>query len=303
MVLRTVDGHLPEEARVDADLLKDLLDCVNDGVCLLDRGNHIIFWNRAAEKISGYLAQEVSGRHCSDQMELCYDANGAALHDGDCPLANVKQDGVPRENVIYIRHRQGHRLPVRMRAHAILNATGEIAGVAEIFTPTGAQGRTDLAKSARHGGHDTLTGAVNREYGELRLAQELNVMRRFGISTAWMRVDIDKIGDLLRRFGHGLVDNVLCMVAHTIHGNLNSLDALVRWEEFSFRVMVRHAVDADVRELGRRLELMVRAAHVQWWGEERDVSVSIAGVMAGPEDTVDTLESRVGAAMQLRCAG
>jgi diguanylate cyclase (GGDEF)-like protein/PAS domain S-box-containing protein len=295
----SIEGHLPAEARVDADLLKELLNCVGDGVCLLDRDNHVLYWNRAAERITGYLAQEVSGRHCSDHLELCADCEGAALVDGECPLSKVKQDGHPRENIVYLRHRQGHRIPVRMRAHAILDTKGEIAGVAEVFTPASAQGRTELAEAARHGGHDALTGAVNREYGEMRLSQELNIGRRFGIATAWMRVDVDGIEKLLQRFGHGMVESALRMIAHTIDANLNSLDALVRWDAYSFRVMVRHAVEGKLHELGRKLAMLVSTSQVEWWGEGRDVSVSIAGVMAYDEDTVESLERRVDAAMKL----
>lgn len=298
-MLRTIEGHLPDQAHVDADLLKDLLDCVNDGVCLLDRDNRILYWNHAAERITGFLAQEVSGRNCGQPLELCSDCEGAPLADGSCTLATVRRDGKQRESTVYLRHRQGYRLPVRMRAHAILDARGEIVGVAEVFAPASAQGRTQLGEAARHGGHDQLTGAVNREYGEMRLAQELNIGRRFGIATAWMRVDADGIDGLMRRFGNGMVDSALCMIAHTIDANLNSLDALVRWDRYSFRVMVRHAVESRVRELGRRLATMVRASQVPWWGEGRDVSVSIAGVLAVDEDTVDSLEQRLAAAMEL----
>jgi len=295
---RTADGTVPAEALIDAELLKDLLDYVGDGVCLLDLNNQVLYWNQGAEQITGYLAHEVSGRHCSDDLALCHDSGGTALCDTNCPLARVKDDGKPRECLLYIRHRQGHRIPVRMRAHAILDAKGQVTGVAEVFARATAQGRTELAEAARHRGHDGLTGAQNRAYGEMRLEHELQVASRFGLATAWMRVNMDGIEALQRNFGHGMVESALGLIAHTIDANLNSFDALVRWDESSFRVMVRHAVENRVDELAGRLALMVRTSQVQWWGEGRDVTVSIASVMAGPEDTVASLEERVGQAFE-----
>jgi len=288
------DGHVPAETRIDAELLKDLLDYVEDGVCLLDRNNLVLYWNHGAEQITGYLAQEVSGRHCSQDLTLCSDCDGETFSGGGCPLSRVQLDGKPRESLIYLRHRQGHRLPVRIRAHAIFDGSGNITGVVEVFARAGAQGRTELAEAARHLGHDGLTGAQTRDYGEMRLAHELEAMTRFGLATAWIRVDVDGVEDLVHRFGPGMVDAALCMIAHTIDANLNSFDALMRWDQNSFRVMVRHAVPSRVDDLARRLLLMIRTSQVRWWGDGRDVTVSIATAIAVAEDTVASLEERVG---------
>jgi diguanylate cyclase (GGDEF)-like protein/PAS domain S-box-containing protein len=294
---RTAEGNVPAEARIDAQLLKDLLDFVEDGVCLLDCNDRVLYWNHGAEQITGYLAQEVSGRGASRHPASC-DHSG-----GTCLVAKVKADGEPREEISFLDHKRGHRVPVRMRAHAIWDANGGIAGVAQVFARASAQGRTELAEAARHRGHDGLTGAVNREYGEMRLRQELEAVKRFGLAAAWMRVEIDHVGDLRHRFGNAMVDAVMRMVAHTIDANLQSYDALVLWDQTSFRVMVRHAVEPHVTELARRLELLVSTSQVKWWGESHSVSVSIASVMVKPEDSLASLEERAAYAIAASCLG
>lgn len=290
---RTADGSVPAEALIDANLLKEVLDCVEDGVCLLDTANHVLYWNHGAEQITGHLAHEVAGRHCSEQLELCSDCDGAPLSDGVCALSHVKDDGKPRESLVYVRHRLGHRIPVRMRAQAIRDAEGKITGVVEVFARASAQGRTELARAARHRGHDELTGAVTREYGLLRIKQELEAVRGFGLVAAWIRVDVLGVEELRKRFGPGMIDAVMKLVAHTIDANLNSFDGLILWDATSFRVMVRHAESTRVKELARKLEVMVHSERVEWWGEKREVKVAIASVMATGEDTVTTLEERV----------
>jgi diguanylate cyclase (GGDEF)-like protein len=175
-----------------------------------------------------------------------------------------------------------------------------VTGIAEVFACAGAVGRTELAKASRHGGHDSLTGALNREYGEMLLAHELASMQRFGLASAWIRVDVDGLDALAHRFGHGMVESVMRMIAQTVDANLNSYDALVRWDQTSFRVMVRHAVETQVDELANRLAVMIRASQVQWWGESHEVRVTIAGVMTDPEDDALTLEERAAEAVSVQ---
>lgn len=294
-------GSVPNDARIDADLLKHLLDCVGDGVCLLDMHSHVLYWNSAAEQITGYLAQEVTGRTCAEELDLCHDCAGSGVNESNCPIAEAKQDGKPREAVLYIRHRRGHRVPVNMRAQAIRDAQGNVTGLAEIFSPASAQGRTELAQAARHLGHDVETGARTRAYGEMRLAHELEAKERFGLEVAWMRIDLNEVADLRHRFGPAVVEAAMQMVAHTVDANLKSYDALVRWDETSFRVMVRHAVEERVDELARRLERMVETSQIEWWGLARTVRVAIKWVVAEKDDTVASLERRV--ALNQKIAG
>ncbi len=294
---RTVDGDVPAQALIDADLLKKILECVDDGVCLLDRENRVLYWNHGAEHITGYLAQEVFGRHCRKDLSLCHDREGGQVPEATCPLTTIQENGKPRECTIYLRHRDGHRVPVRMRVHAILDGQGQVTGVAEVFARLSARGRTELATAARHGGHDGLTGALNREYGEMLLTHELASMKRFGLASAWIRADVDGLELLARQFGHGMVESVMRMIAQTIDANLNPYDALVRWDASGFRIMVRHAVEERVAELARNLSVMIRTSQVQWWGQDHDVEVTIAGVMTDPEDSVTTLEQRAAEAI------
>jgi PAS domain S-box-containing protein len=41
-----------------------LLDNLNEGVYLLDRNRRITYWNKGAEKLTGYTRSEVLGKSC-----------------------------------------------------------------------------------------------------------------------------------------------------------------------------------------------------------------------------------------------
>ena len=54
------------------------------------------------------------------------------LHAG-CPLAETIADGAVRETEVWLRHRAGHRRPVRVRTAPVFDADGAIVGAVELF--------------------------------------------------------------------------------------------------------------------------------------------------------------------------
>jgi PAS domain S-box-containing protein len=72
------------------------VDSLEVGVCLVDRHRKIVYWNRGAERISGYLRQDVTGRFCRDDILVHSDENEAVLCGTDCPLAGCRRDGQAR---------------------------------------------------------------------------------------------------------------------------------------------------------------------------------------------------------------
>ncbi|MBP7249977.1 MAG: PAS domain S-box protein, partial [Selenomonas sp.] len=47
-------------------IYREILSEVSDGVYIVDSHRKILFWNKAAERITGYSAEEIMGEHCSE---------------------------------------------------------------------------------------------------------------------------------------------------------------------------------------------------------------------------------------------
>src|SRR5687768_9364493 len=48
------------------EVLRFLIDAVEDyAICMLDASGHVETWNSGAERIFGYSADEIVGKHCS----------------------------------------------------------------------------------------------------------------------------------------------------------------------------------------------------------------------------------------------
>ena len=108
----------------EKNFYKDIVDNLYDGVYFVDRDRVITYWNKGAERITGYSAKETLGRACRDNLLNHVTANGIELCKSNCPLAAVMQDGNPREAEVYLHHKDGHRVPIIVRATAMRDAEG-----------------------------------------------------------------------------------------------------------------------------------------------------------------------------------
>ena len=68
-----------------------ILDAISDGVYVTTAEREIVYWSRGAERITGYSAEEVVGKHCYDNILVHTDLDGLNLCLNGCPLdATIK---------------------------------------------------------------------------------------------------------------------------------------------------------------------------------------------------------------------
>jgi PAS domain S-box-containing protein len=99
-----------------------LLETIPSGLFLVDTEMHIVFWNRAAERITGYSAHEVIGQHCSFLNGIeC--GRSCGLFDPDAPQK-------PTTGAICrIRHKDGHHLILSKNIDLLLDGETIIGGI------------------------------------------------------------------------------------------------------------------------------------------------------------------------------
>jgi diguanylate cyclase (GGDEF)-like protein/PAS domain S-box-containing protein len=287
------DDGVVEQALRDGELHKALLDHLEAGIYMVDRRRRILYWNRGAEQISGYLAQDVAGHFCQGDLLMHCDATGQGMCGKGCPLSTVMFDGKPREHTLFLRHRHGHRIPVRVRSRAIYDSQGAITGAVEVFEQLTVPASIDRRALEEHGCLDELAQVANRAYGEFKLGQALDSLHTFGITFGWLAVELDEVESLEHRYGHGLVDAAVKMMARTLDSNLGPSDSLTRWGRAEFRIEVHSSWGQGLGELTEKLRELARASNLEWWGDPVRVTVSIGGAMAEPGHSVESLESRV----------
>ena len=113
---------------------KKIIDDLRDGLYIVDRDRRIVFWNHAAEAISGFSAEEVVGHKCADNLLCHVDDSGVNLCCGDCPLGAVIATGEHHDTDIFLHHKNGHRVPVSVRVTPLADEDGNIIGGVEMFS-------------------------------------------------------------------------------------------------------------------------------------------------------------------------
>jgi PAS domain S-box-containing protein len=112
---------------LDARYFPLILDVLDQGVFTVDGQSCITSFNQAAERITGYAADEVIGRRCADvfRTNLC---------DQVCPLRlSIASRRPSRNREVYIRARDGHAIPIAVSTAPLCTRAGRLLGGVEVF--------------------------------------------------------------------------------------------------------------------------------------------------------------------------
>lgn len=276
-------------------LYQELLENLYDGVYYVDRRRAIIFWNKAAEQITGYSREEVMGKRCSDNLLRHVNDHGDCLCLGSCPLAETIVDGAPRSASVFLHHKDGHRVPVQVRVSPVRDEAGKIIGAVEVFnnnseTVAALQKLKELQDLAYS---DPLTALANRKYLEIFLDARFNEMRRFGWSFGLIFADIDHFKRINDTYGHPVGDQILKMVANTLAQNSRSFDLVGRWGGEEFLIVLSHIKQLPkVGAIAERLRLLVSHSYLNQDQGPLGVTLSMGATLAQPDDTLESLTQR-----------
>ncbi len=279
---------------------KEIVDELYDGVYLVDRDRVITYWNRGAERITGYRQAEVVGRSCRDKLLNHVDAAGALLCTTACPLTACMDDGDVREADVFLHHADGHRVPVLVRCAAVRNADGEVIGAVETFSrDTAPRGtRDELRRLRRSVQTDALTGIANRGHLEARLRGLVAEVAGLPNRAAVMMLDVDHFKRVNDTYGHDAGDRVLRMVATTLLHSVRATDVVGRWGGEEFVVLLRDVDDgADAVRVGDKLRTLIASSRLDTQAGPIIVTASIGVALVLPEDTPDSVVQRADAAM------
>ena len=288
-----ISGSLIMKKKKD-NTYKEVLDNLADGVYFVDRERRITYWNKGAERISGFRETQVLGHFCQDNILNHVTENGTQLCLDGCPLHATMADGNPRHAEIYLHHASGHRVPIMIRTNPIRDETGEIVGAVETFSDNSRV--MDIRHQVRRlqdvASHDHLTGIGNRLFMEQRLQIAIWEFRQQHIPFGVLFMDIDDFKMFNDTYGHNTGDKVLIMVANTLHDNLRSEDFVARWGGDEFVALLGGQNALGMMTAAKKLSVLVNHSGLRVKGQNIGVSISIGMSLARKEDTVKTILHR-----------
>jgi diguanylate cyclase (GGDEF)-like protein/PAS domain S-box-containing protein len=275
-------------------LYRAILDSLSEAVYFVDRSRRITYWNRAAEELTGYSANRIVGTSCPDGLLCHVDDAGTHLCQSGCPLTATMNDGASRHVEVYLKHAEGHRVPVRVRTQPVRADDGEIIGAVESFSDSRPRlsELERLRQLERDAFVDPLTGIGNRRYTEKVIGGRLEEQRRYGWPFGVLFIDLDSFKEINDRRGHVVGDRVLTMAAATLINTLRPFDFAGRWGGEELVAVLANADREVLGAVGERYRTLVASGRVLDNAEHVAVTVSIGAAVARCGDTMETLIER-----------
>jgi len=151
---------------------REILNSLADGVYITDASRRILFWNDAAERITGWPAKDVVGSRCQDNILVHIDKDGHELCGHEhCPLRRsiVTGQPTPKPLLVFANSKSGKRVPVEVTTAPIQGTDGRVVGGIELFRDlTAATEDLMRAKVIQQGCLQCVPSADDRVQWEVR---------------------------------------------------------------------------------------------------------------------------------------
>ncbi|OWJ57194.1 sensor domain-containing diguanylate cyclase [Paraburkholderia caledonica] len=215
-VCMTIIGHAParqvsRELEASASRFQAVIDSAYDAIVTIDEEHRIRLFNRAAENLFGYRADEVIGQRIEMLLPEKFRGNHARnvrqfANSTQKSLRAVTPPRMDESNSVYGRHRDGTIIPVEI-AISKIELEGEVEFTAVVRDISDRARLIQLLK--KQAVTDALTGLPNRrefiDSVEKMLAAD-------GVLSVFI-LDIDYFKKINDSYGHDIGDEVLRVLA------------------------------------------------------------------------------------------
>ena len=260
------------------ELLEAAFDNVPEGVGLFDGDGAVMFWNQAAQGITGYTAVELQGMQPPECLEPLL-ATGCGKEESRTPAATAEG----RRSLAQARHKLGHAVPVIVRTLVLRNGLGERIGTALLFHPA------ESLDALPHGESDEQQGfAESRAELEERLQMEFDDFARGGPPLGVLWVSVDQAEELRKTHGVAACNAMLEKIGHAMAQGLRPAEEMGRWGDDEFLVVSHERNEAMLAAHAQMLAGLARTADFRWWGDRISLTVSIGAAQAC-NDSTETL--------------
>jgi diguanylate cyclase (GGDEF)-like protein/PAS domain S-box-containing protein len=264
------------------ELLEAALDSLPEGVALLGLEGEVLFWNKAAEAITGFTGADLMAQPIPAALEPLLQA--AARYGEEPPQAG-------RRALVNARHKLGHAVQALTRIRALYDGLGEQIGTAVLFHPA------ESLDVLPHGETDEGVETNQTEF-EDRLAVEFDDFMSGGLPFGVLWISVDQAQALRKTHGAGACAAMLDKVERALAQGLRPAEVMGRWGEDDFLVISHERTQQMLAAHAQVLAGLARTANFRWWGDRVSLTVSIGAAQADQTQTLAQLLDRAQAAME-----
>jgi PAS domain S-box-containing protein len=273
-------------SQIDPQLFQGFSDAMPFGACLVDLQGKIVYWNAAAEDVTGYMRTEVLGRaYRGDLLIQCGSANDCA--ETQCPVLDVLRDGTSLAADLFLRHKGGHRIAVRVFAFPLRNAMGEMLGVGEIFEPS--QQRQESSSWAGHSDREFEMATGLPAVGESQEQLQTMLRSHTASHSALLLIEMSEQQVIMQHGGTPMLHQAIRVLAKTVSGLLPTRHYVGCWTDWRLIAMIPECKPEILEKLKVTLAGVGSSCAVKWWGDRVTVGMRTAARYLDPLQSADAL--------------
>ncbi len=233
------------------ELLHVTLQSIGDAVITTDAKGCVSWLNPAAERMTGWLSSEASGRPLPQVFQIVnQETRQPAENPVTACLQQERKVGLASQTVLISR--DGAEFGIEDSAAPIRSARGEVLGAVLVFHDVTEQRRLS-GEMSYCATHDALTGLVNRAEFETRLRRVLAKAHEDRSHHALMYIDLDQFKLVNDACGHSVGDQLLQQVAKLLGDTVRARDTLARLGGDEFAVILEHCTTEQAQRVAQQI--------------------------------------------------
>lgn len=271
-----------------AELLEATLDTIPDGVGLMGENCQLVFWNHAAQAITGYASIDLMGRPVPESLRMLLDPACSSV-DNESPHHRESAHGT----MVHMQHKQGHSISAMARHFVLRDDLGHRIGTAVLFHPAEC---LDALPHGETGNSENIE--ASQEDLKDRLESLFKDFSQGGLAFGVLWISVDQAHELRKTHGAGACESMLQKVERALLQGLRPAEHLGRWGEDEFLVISHERTAAMLATHAQALAGFTRTADFRWWGDRVSLTVSIGAAQAESGETLAQLLEKTKAAMR-----
>jgi diguanylate cyclase (GGDEF)-like protein len=251
------------------DMLEATLDRMEEAIVIVDSQSNVLFWNKTAAELTGYLSEEVLAHTCPDLY---------ATH------ANHVDSESSKPNATTINHKCGYAVPGMLRVFDLHDPLGESSGKALLFYPID---ELDTLTPADSSGSVDIERSQAEMSDRLEAAHHQWMTANIPFSLLW--ITIDQAEALRTSHGRDACESMLRTMEQTLSRQMKPAEIIGRWGLSEFLVLTHERTSKMLLEHAQRLAGVARTADFRWWGDRIGLTVSIGAACASEGHTLRSI--------------
>ncbi|MCG8487146.1 MAG: EAL domain-containing protein [Chromatiales bacterium] len=250
---------------------KAILSSVEDAVILVNEQGMVEFVNLAAESMTGFQSQRISGCPLAEIYQV-YDEMAQSA-----PLLSLEQILADDSRQLVLIHREGLTIPIQQTITRLKGDDGQPEGFVLVFKDT-SQSRKLAAQLNWQSSHDPITRLYNRAEFDRRLSLLLDETQFEEEQHCLLYLDIDRFLIVNDNCGYAAGDELLRQLASLIKRSIRNSDLIARLGGDEFGILLSQCTLEVAERIAETIRQEVQDFRFAWEGKTFSQSLSIGMV-------------------------